>query len=87
MLKTTFRVMKNTSWKTTIFGSAATIFAALIPVFPQYTAALTAAGAICGVLFASFTKDYDKTGLPGQSQNTDTQTDIKANVLDNVKKN
>lgn len=52
--------MKN--WKTSVFGTGATIFGTLSTLGTPYTDYFVAAAAICAALFALFTKDNNVTG-------------------------
>lgn len=52
--------MKN--WKTTIFGTGATIFGTLATIETPYKNYFIAGAAICGTLFALFSKDKNVTG-------------------------
>lgn len=52
--------MKN--WKTSLFGTLATICGAAATVDTPYKAYFVAGAAICGALFALFTKDHDVSG-------------------------
>ena len=52
--------MKN--WKTSIFGTGATIFGTLATLETPYTNYFIAAAAICATLFSLFSKDNNVTG-------------------------
>ena len=52
--------MKN--WKTSIFGTGATIFGTLATLSTPYTNYFIAVAAICATLFSLFSKDKNVTG-------------------------
>ena len=52
--------MKN--WKTTLFGTLATVFGAAATTETPYTSYFVAAAAICAALFALFSTDNDVSG-------------------------
>jgi hypothetical protein len=52
--------MKN--WKTSLFGTVATIFGTLATIETPYKSYFIAGAAICTALFALFSKDYNVSG-------------------------